>query len=100
MNFLKKTVDSIEYKLALLTNKSFTNYLRRKGIKVGENVLFTNRKTLDIDLHKPSLVEIGNNVFINRGFSLLTHDYVSHVFLNIYHDYMFLLQVKLRLETM
>lgn len=38
-------------------------------------------------MHKPTLVEIGNNVFINRGFSLLTHDFVSHVFLNIYHDY-------------
>lgn len=87
MNFIIKIKHSINYKLALLTNSTFTRYLRRKGMRIGENVIFTNRKTLDIDLHKPSLVEIGNNVFINRGFSLLTHDYVSHVFLNVYNDY-------------
>lgn len=87
MNILIKLLNSIDYKISLLTNKSYTKYLRRKGMRIGENVIFTNRATLDIDLHKPSLVEIGNNVFINRGFTLLTHDYVSHVFLNIYNDY-------------
>ncbi len=87
MNIFTKLFNFLDYRISLLTNKTFTNYLRRKGMRIGDNVLFTNRKTLDIDLHKPSLVEIGNNVFINRGFSLLTHDYVSHVFLNIYNDY-------------
>tara|TARA_R110002049_G_scaffold113107_1_gene263149 strand:+ start:1618 stop:2328 length:711 start_codon:yes stop_codon:yes gene_type:complete len=87
MNILTKLFDFIDYRISLLSNKLFTKYLRKKGMRIGENVLFTNRKTLDIDLHKPSLVEIGDNVFINRGFSLLTHDYVSHVFLNIYHEY-------------
>ncbi|WP_347753112.1 acyltransferase [Flavobacterium sp. T-16] len=70
-----------------MSNTSYTRYLRRKGMNIGQNVIFTNRTTLDIDMHKPTLVEIGNDVFINRGFSLLTHDYVSHVFLNVYHDY-------------
>lgn len=77
----------IEYKFSLISNENYIRYLRRKGIRIGENVIFTNRNTLDIDMHKPSLIEIGNDVFINRGFSLITHDYVSHVFLNVYHDY-------------
>jgi acetyltransferase-like isoleucine patch superfamily enzyme len=87
IKYIKKVYDFIEYKFALLSSKNFTKYLRRKGIKVGNNVQFTNRSTLDIDMHKPSLVEIGDNVFINRGFTLLTHDYTTFCFLNIYHDY-------------
>jgi acetyltransferase-like isoleucine patch superfamily enzyme len=77
----------IEYKIALLSSEMFTKYLRKKGCKIGNNVQFTNRNTLDIDIHKPSLVEIGSNVFINRGFSLITHDYTTFVFLPVYKDY-------------
>lgn len=87
MGYFKKYANAIEYKLSMFTNSSYTRYLRKKGIKIGEDVVFTNRYTLDIDLHKPSLIEIGNRVFINRGFSLLTHDYVTFCFLPIYHDY-------------
>lgn len=87
MNILIKFINLLEYKISLISNKSYTRYLRRKGMRIGENVIFTNRTTLDIDMHKPTLIEIGNDVFINRGFSLLTHDYVSHVFLNVYNDY-------------
>lgn len=87
MTILIKLINTIKFRFSLLSNKSYTRYLRKKGMRIGENVIFTNRSTLDIDLHKPSLIEIGNDVFINRGFSLLTHDYVSHVFLNVYNDY-------------
>jgi acetyltransferase-like isoleucine patch superfamily enzyme len=87
MDIIKKLIDWLEFKTSLISNERFTKYLRKKGMRIGENVIFTNRSTLDIDLHKPTLVEIGDNVFINRGFSLLTHDYVSHVFLNVYSDY-------------
>lgn len=87
MSILIKIINFLEYKISLISNERYTKYLRGKGMKIGENVIFTNRNTLDIDMHKPTLVEIGNDVFINRGFSLITHDYVSHVFLRVYHDY-------------
>jgi acetyltransferase-like isoleucine patch superfamily enzyme len=87
MDIITKFFNWFEFKVSLISNERYTKYLRKKGMRIGKNVIFTNRSTLDIDLHKPTLVEIGDNVFINRGFSLLTHDYVSHVFLNVYNDY-------------
>ena len=59
----------------------FTRYLRRKGISVGEGVCW-NPQTCLIDLTRPSLISIGNNCFFNSNFTLLTHDWVSNVFLN------------------
>ena len=35
-----------------------------------------------IDITRPSLVEIGDNVYMNSYFTLLTHDFVSGVFIH------------------
>lgn len=40
-----------------------------------------------IDITRPSLVEIGDNVFINSNFRLFTHDYVTCVFKYKYHEF-------------
>lgn len=55
---------------------------------MGQNVNFKNRKTMDIDLTKPYLIEIGDNVFFNKYFTLLTHDAVSRLYAHKYNDYM------------
>ena len=53
----------------------YTEFLRKKGVIVGENVHFaalgTSAQPL-IDLTRPSLVEIGDNVYINENFTLFT----------------------------
>lgn len=61
-------------------------HLRSKGVKVGDGVVFRDAKSVTIDLTRPSLVEIGNNVDINVNFTIMTHDFASGVFLNKYNE--------------
>ena len=69
----------------------YTEFLRKKGVIVGENVHFaalgTSAQPL-IDLTRPSLVEIGDNVYINENFTLFTHDYVSKNFVELYDEFL------------
>lgn len=65
-------------------------FLRRKGIKIGNNFIIRSNGLLAdilIDISRPSLITIGDNVTINKNFCLLTHDFVSGVFLNKYHSF-------------
>ncbi len=65
--------------------------LKEKGVIVGENVHFaalgTSAQPL-IDLTRPSLVEIGDNVYINENFTLFTRDYVSKNFVELYDEFL------------
>lgn len=54
---------------------------------MGENVKFRYPKHTVIDLNRPSLIEIGNNVDINDNFTIMTHDFGTYVFRNLYHDF-------------
>lgn len=64
----------------------YVRHLRSKGVKVGDGVVFRDAKSATIDLTRPSLIEIGNNVDINVNFTIMTHDFVSSVFLNRYNE--------------
>lgn len=59
----------------------YIKYLRSKGISIGGGN-FIDPKTSVIDVSRPSLVSIGNNCYMNRNFTLLTHDWVTHVFIH------------------
>lgn len=56
-------------------------YLRSKGISIGGGN-YIDPKTSVIDVTRPSLISIGNNCYMNRNFTLLTHDWVTHVFIH------------------
>ncbi|PXY02173.1 acyltransferase [Marinifilum breve] len=81
-------IRKLQYLFAISSKERFHRYLLKKGVKIGKNVNFKNRKTLDFDLSKPSLIEIGDNVFFNKHFTLLTHDAVSRLYRVKYKDYM------------
>lgn len=80
-------IKKLKHWYAISSRKRFRRYLEKKGVKMGKNVYFKNRKTVDIDLTRPLLIEIGNNVYFNRDFTLLTHDAVSRVFRLKYNDF-------------
>lgn len=71
-------------KLSMLYYKSSSDryiaYLRSKGIHIGTGTML-RPKTIEIDLTRPSLVTIGNDCYMNENFTLLTHDWVTRVFL-------------------
>lgn len=58
----------------------------KKGIKIGHGCVFRSPKTTRIDITRPSLVEIGDNVDMNSNFQILTHDWALRVFRNHYHE--------------
>lgn len=66
----------------------YFDFLRSKGVKIGKNIrLMGSPRSCVIDITRPSLVEIGDNVFINSNFRLFTHDYVTSVFKHLYHEF-------------
>lgn len=63
------------------SNERFVKYLRKSGVHVGGGTKFRPNST-QIDMTRPSLVSIGENCYFNEHFTLLTHDWVTQVFLN------------------
>ena len=50
--------------------ETYIDYLRKQGIKIGEDCVFRSAKTTRIDLTRPSLIEIGDNVDMNMNFQI------------------------------
>ncbi len=62
------------YQYICSTNpKLYINYLRKKGVTVGEGTRFFGRST--VDLTRPVLVEIGRNCMIADNTTILTHGF-------------------------
>ena len=61
------------------SSERYISYLRKKGIRIGEDVrIYVPTKTL-IDEQYPWMIEIGNHVRIAQGVIILTHDYSWYV---------------------
>lgn len=69
------------------SSSRFIKYLRNGGAKIGDNCIIRSPKTALIDMTRPCLITIGNNVDMNRHFQILTHDWSSSVFRNKYYDF-------------
>ena len=68
-------------------SKSLICALRKKGVKIGEGCIIRYPHTARIDISRPALVTIGDNVDMNKNFQILTHDWSSHVFLGLYDEF-------------
>lgn len=80
MNVVKR----IEQFLARLSSDRYIKYLRKKGIEIGEGTIVHDPKTVTIDTTRPELLSIGENVLLHKGITILTHDYASRVFVNLW----------------
>ena len=54
---------------------SYVQYLRNKGAKIGERVSIFEPRKVYIDETRPYLVQIGDDVKITNGVTILTHGY-------------------------
>jgi len=73
----------MELKWGRTSPQRYIAFLRKKGIKIGQNCMFYQGiSTIWIDITRPSLVDIGDNVAFNKNFQLYTHDFASKVFLH------------------
>lgn len=73
--------------MAKRSSSAYIKYLRKKGIHIGEHCIIRAPRTARIDVSRPSLVTIGNNVDMNMNFQILTHDWASLVFRTKYNDF-------------
>lgn len=58
-----------------------------KGVSIGCNTI-CSPKTTHIDITRPSLITIGENCSLNENFTLLTHDWVTGVFIQANLDFL------------
>lgn len=75
------------FKFSTMSNKDYKQYLRKHGVRIGNNVRFRSPSTTVIDVSRHAMIEFGDNLDINRGFTVLTHDFGTYVFRNLYNDF-------------
>lgn len=83
---IKRVISSLKSLWVRSNSDRYCKFLREKGVEIGEGTHVCARTCL-IDITRPSLVTIGKNCYINEHFTLLTHDYVTKVFLHMGWDF-------------
>lgn len=80
-------INIIKYYWYRRSGGAYIEYLKSKGIKIGKRCEVQKPISLNIDTSRPSLLSIGNHVYLHRGLTIMTHDWASWVFLDKYHDF-------------
>lgn len=68
------------------SGEKYIKYLKSKGMRIGENCFVVNPRNIIIDETRPWLVEIGNDVVLTDGVTILTHGYDLAVIMNKYGE--------------
>lgn len=71
---MKELIKKMVYK-EKYDSDTYIKYLRKNGVRIGKNTKFFDVRSTHVDITRPWLIEIGNNVQITRGVTLLTHGY-------------------------
>ena len=84
---LNKIIRKLQELYYRSSSERYCNWLINKGIVIGGGTKL-RPKTTHIDLTRPSLVTIGNNCYMNENFTLLTHDWVTKVFIQSGYEFL------------
>lgn len=84
---IKKIISKLLEAYYKSSSERFCCWLRSKGILIEQGTKLWP-KTTHIDITRPSLVTIGSNCSLNENFTLLTHDWVTGVFINANMDFL------------
>lgn len=82
---VKSIIKKIIYK-EKATSESYIEFLRKKGVLIGNGSYIFSPKTTRIDIQRPWLLEIGEDVQIAGGVTILTHGYDWSVLKGKYGD--------------
>ena len=85
INSLLKKVELVWVKRS---SKSLIKYYRKKGINIGDGCVFRSPSTAQLDIMRPSLITIGNNVDMNKNFTIMSHDFSHRVFVPLYGEFL------------
>lgn len=83
--FLKRAVKNLVYR-QYASSERYIAYLRAKGMRIGEHTVIYSPRNCVIDETRPWMIEIGNNVSITTGVTILTHGYDWSVLKGLYGD--------------
>lgn len=87
MNIVKKIKRHLSLLIAQRSSDNYIRYLRKQGVEIGDRTYIQDPKHTQIDYSRPSLVSIGENCFFNSNVCILTHDWVTNVFINSGRDF-------------
>lgn len=77
--FIKKIIFPETY-----SSEAFVNSLRDKyHVEIGDNCFFWSPNHVNIDVQRPYMLHIGNDVRVTSGVTILCHDYSRSVFCDI-----------------
>lgn len=71
----------------LESSEEFVKWLKSKGIRIGKGTIAVSPRQISIDISRPELIEIGENVLLHKGTIILSHDYASRSFVNKYCEF-------------
>ena len=84
---IHKIIKKIHYYWNRRSSNAYIRYLRGKGIEIGRGTQAKYPLTIEIDVSRPELVTIGKDVFLHKHLTILSHDYASQVFVNLYASF-------------
>ena len=84
---INRIIAKLRYFYVRRSSASYIEYLRKKGILIGEGTYFQDPLHTEIDDTRPSLVTIGKDCFFNSFVEFHSHDWVTHVFLRTDRDF-------------
>lgn len=86
MNKIVYAIKKLIYK-ERYDSDTYIEWLKKKGAKIGKGtVIFSRINDVTIDTTRPWLLDIGNNVQITKGVTILTHGYDWAVLKGVYGD--------------
>lgn len=68
------------------SSESYLNYYRKRGASIGEGCVVYEPTNTMIDVSRPYLIQIGNDVQILKGVTILTHGYDWSVLKGVYGE--------------
>ena len=81
---INKAIKKIEKLYSISNSSRYIKYLRKAGVTIGEECIIYEPKKTTIDLTRPYLLDIGDNVRITKGVIILTHGYEWSVMRDFY----------------
>lgn len=86
-SIIAKIINSLKFFIVTSSNEQYCKYLRKHGVSISGGGIFRYPHHTTIDVSRPGLISIGENVDINDNFTIMTHDFGTFVFRNLYHDF-------------
>lgn len=74
-------------KSSLMTSDEYLDFLRSKGVEIGEDTYAFDPASVQIDYSRPELIKIGKHVFLHRGTIIMSHDWASWCFVYSHNDF-------------